>query len=238
VAAGVTLLLLLAVGGVGIALLTDEPKAETPALSSPTPTPSAPAQSPSTPPSASDSSSEPGSPLTDISSRATDPKPLTTAELFPEPTIVFNGTGYRVLGRKAVTNCRTAADGKLATAIMVSGCSQVVRATVAHPGGQYLVTVGVVNLPSQAAADQIYRLLDDPGRNGYFKRLNGTGIARNFEENRDTVVGSLARGHYVIFAVGGRAGSTSASLADEELKATLKDMRLYTNEAITKRSFG
>jgi hypothetical protein len=237
VAAGVVVLLLLAAGAIGIALLTDEeprpePTTAAPASTEPEPAPASAAPSPSVAPSPSA-----GATLTDLSSRATDPRPVTVAELFPDPTIAFNGTTYTVLGTDAATNCRETADGKLATALVVAGCSQVVRATVAHPGKQYLVTVGVVNLPSTAAADQIYRLLDDPGSNGYFKRLNGAGVARDFAANRDTVVGSLARGHYVIFAVGGRAGSTGASLADEQLKATLKDMRLYSNETITKRTF-
>jgi hypothetical protein len=233
IVAGAIVFILLICGGAGVALLLtsgdNEPKPGRTAAASPGP--STTAGTPTT------ESSAPGEPLSDITSRTTDPEPLTLAELFPNPTILFNSSTYTVLGRDAAANCRLAADGKVSNAVVVAGCSQVVRATVKDPTSQYLVTVGVANLPDEAAAEEIYQLLNDPTGNGYFTRLNGTGLARGFEDERDTIVGSLTRGHYVIFAVGGRADSKEASLADERLKNALKDMRLYANEIIDKRAF-
>jgi len=233
----VAVVVLLALGGVGVsALLTsDGPKPKETTAADPEPTAASPAPTPSD--AASPAPSPTGPSQSDIASRATDPKPLTLAEVFPGRAITFNGTTYQILGRDLVTDCGTAAGGNLSTALVSARCNQIVRATVTDPSSQYLVTVGIANLPDEAAADQIYKLLDDPAKNGYFNRLNGTGKAKDFASTRDTIIGSLARGHYVIYAVGGRAGSTSASLADEQLKTTLKDMRLYANESITKRSF-
>lgn len=224
-----TAFVLLICGGAGVVLLLtggDEPKNGVAS-----PAPSTTAEPPAESPSASQG------PSADISSRVTDPVPLTVAELFPNPTVFFNGSTYAVLGTDEATNCRMAADGKVSDAVVVSGCSQVVRATVKDPTSQYLVTVGVANLPDEAAANEIFELLSDPTGNGYFTRLNGTGLASGFEAERDTIVGSLTRGHYIIFAVGGRADTKEASLADERLKAALKDMRLYANEVIDRRAF-
>ncbi len=233
VAAGVVIVLLFVAGGFGIAELLSggEPAPSDTSTAAPTPSEDAPDQS--APPSAPPSGDQ-----VDISARSTDPKPLTLDEVYPGTTIAFNGAAYRIHGKDTVADCRTAADGALGAALAARGCSQVVRATAADESGQYLVTVGIANLPTQADADQIYQLMEDAAENGYFKRLSGTGPAKDFAATRDSVIGSMARGHYVIFAIGARGGTSGASLADEQLKTALKDLRLYSNERITRRSFG
>jgi hypothetical protein len=229
---GIAVLALLVGGGIGVALLVNGPEPKETAA--PAPEPSAPSVTAS--PTEAPSPASTGSAQIDIGARSTDPKPLTVAEVFPGQTVSFNGSTYRIHGTEATSNCKNGAYGQLATALGTAGCSQIVRATVADPSSQYLVTVGIANLPTQAASDDIYELLEDPAKNGYFTRLSGTGPAKDFASSRDTVIGSLARGHYVIFAIGGRAGSTGASLADEQLKTALKDLRLYANETLTARS--
>jgi hypothetical protein len=233
VAAGIVIVLLFVAGGFGVAELLSDGEPAPSETSTAAPTPSEDVPDPSAPPS-----TPPSGDQIDISARSTDPKPLTLDEVYPGTTIAFNGAAYRIHGKDTVADCRTAADGALAAALAARGCSQVVRATASDASGQYLVTVGIANLPTQADADQIYQLMEDAARNGYFKRLSGTGPAKDFAATRDSVIGSMARGHYVIFAIGARGGSSGASLADEQLKTALKDLRLYSNERITRRSFG
>jgi hypothetical protein len=194
-------------------------------------------QSPAAPgPTPSDAPGNTGSPKGDTSSRATDPKPLTVAELFPTPTILYNNSTYTVLGKHSAVSCGAVADGNVAAALTKNGCNQVVRGTVKDPTSRYIFTVGVANMPTRAAAAQVFTLLGMPDKNGFFSRLNGTDIARGFENNRATIVASFTHGHYVIFGIGGRAGTNTASLSDTRLSAGLKDMRFYVDQVISKRA--
>ncbi len=236
---GVAIVALLTAGGVGVGLLLSSGQSPDDTTTAPPTGEPTPSTSPSTQP-ASDTPPPPSPGATgtnvDISARASDPAPLTVAEVFPGKAISFNGATYTVHGTEAATDCKKASDATLGPALATAGCNQIVRATVSDPSNQYLVTIGIANLPTRLAADDVYERVEDPAKNGYFARLSGTGPAKDFAANRDTVVGSLARGHYVIFAIAGRPGTTGASLADEQLKTALRDLRQYANEVVSKRS--
>src|SRR6185369_8367392 len=84
----------------------------------------------------------------DIGSRTADPAPLTEAEVFPKAEIVAapNEPPYVVVKTQASDDCKIAATDDIAALLATGGCSQVVRATLKSPNGQYLITAGVFNL--------------------------------------------------------------------------------------------
>ena len=84
----------------------------------------------------------------DISSRDVDPAPLTEQEVFPQGTqltIPGNNQPYPILKTQASTDCHVAAEQDLGTLLTQLGCSQVVRATLKSPDGQYVMTAGIFN---------------------------------------------------------------------------------------------
>src|SRR5262249_6154375 len=97
----------------------------------------------------------------DISSQTADPAPLTEAEVFPSPTIqaVANEQPYQVLKTQASADCRGAATDQLGDLLVQTGCSQVVRATLKSPNGQYLITAGIFNLKDEAGANQAHEAI-------------------------------------------------------------------------------
>jgi hypothetical protein len=139
----------------------------------------------------------------DISSQAVDPAPLTEAELFPESTItpVPDEGAYEVLKTQAAEDCKTAATDELGTLLADQGCTQIVRATLKHPTGNYVVTAGLFNLKDQASAqaarDGIKPIID--AQKGRFNGLAASGadaIAR-----ASTQLGWNVAGHFLAYCV-------------------------------------
>jgi hypothetical protein len=89
------------------------------------------------------------SPITLLSSAATDPAPLDPSGLFPGPAFRFDNQSYT----RALTTgsgCASAATPSLAAVLARNGCRTVLRATYAD--GTTAVTVGVAVFDSAAAA--------------------------------------------------------------------------------------
>lgn len=223
---GLCVLALIACAGIGAAVIVSRDGGGSTDASSATARPSATTVSP-TPSSTR--------PAVDLASRATDPVPMTVAELFPSPAIVFSGSSFPVLAKDAPTNCLGAASGEAAKALSAAGCTQVVRATVRDATSRYVATVGVANLATEQAADTISARAKDPDKNGFFDRLSGSGVARHFANPRETIVGTLTKGHWVIFVSAARADARPPSLDDPNLTRILSELRLYVAGVLDRR---
>jgi hypothetical protein len=91
----------------------------------------------------------------DITSRETDPNPMTAADVFPAAEIIAdpNFPPYKRIGEvQAATDCRVGASGEVGKLLLTHQCNQVVRASFSAPDGKYFVTGGVFNLPDAAIA--------------------------------------------------------------------------------------
>jgi hypothetical protein len=142
----------------------------------------------------------------DITSRQTDPKPMTAADVFPSAEIIAdpNYPPYKLMGQvQASDDCRVAADGEVRKRLQAIGCSQVVRATFSSPDGKYFVTAGVFNLPdansaAQLSGDVVTLIADKQGRfTGYISDpdhnvvLGRAPLTHAFE----------VRGHFLVYTV-------------------------------------
>jgi hypothetical protein len=129
-----------------------------------------------------------------IASRATDPIPLSVAELYPR-RFSAAGISYSKTTQRRSANCTRAVVGsRLRLAIKHAGCTQVLRASYLS-ASKVMGTIGVLNLRTATVAKRAGRAAGPagliavlPGRHGPTKRLTkGTGI----EE-------AEVKGHYLI----------------------------------------
>lgn len=140
----------------------------------------------------------------DITSRATDPQPLTSDEVFGQPEIAMvpGASPYRLLLRHIDGDCRVAATGDLDDLLQEHGCSQVVRATLIAPVAGYPVTAGVFNLADEDAARSVSRRLKAlvEGGDG---RVAGMAVddATRPLESPVTQVSWHTRGHFLVYCV-------------------------------------
>jgi hypothetical protein len=130
-----------------------------------------------------------------IGSRASDPQPLTVAQLFPASFTV----GGQVITRTATAagaRCVAALEGaNIRSAIRKASCNQVVRATYISPSGRMMGTIGVLNLSTASHAVKAIRSADagdfirqlKAKRGPTHKIGGGTGIEV-----------AAAKGHYLI----------------------------------------
>ncbi|MET0419674.1 MAG: hypothetical protein ABW022_26965 [Actinoplanes sp.] len=134
-----------------------------------------------------------------LGSRTDDPDPLTLPEVFPgAQRIEAAGSSYRVTMRHLDADCQTATTGALGQVLTEHGCSQVVRAVLTAPYGDYEVTAGVLNLADAAGAadvDSRLRQLVETGDGG-FAALGGAPSAAATAQ-----VGWHALGHYLLYCV-------------------------------------
>jgi len=163
----------------------------------------------------------------DIGSRAADPAPLTTNEVFPYALlrVAADGEPYRVRLTHADTDCHTAATGQLADLLDTLGCSQVVRADLIPPADGLLVTAGVFNLSDAAGADRAHEQVKpivDTGRGRF-----GAGAARPAPDplaNGSAQVGWNVRGHFLVYCVVARADGHAVPDDDPSAQRIISDL--------------
>jgi hypothetical protein len=153
----------------------------------------------------------------DISSQEVDPEPLTTDEVFPAEEIVVQPAEppYIVLASEQSGDCGVAAADAMAELFDDLGCSQVVRATLRSPTEAYLITGGVVNLATEADADQAYsdiKPLIEDGTGRFLGLLAGDGTEPIVLS--ETVAIWDFRGHYLMYTLIARADGEEFSDAD------------------------
>ncbi len=87
-----------------------------------------------------------------IGTRATDPVPLTAAELYPAK-VASHGAVYTRARKAEGDNCHAALIGSgLQAAVKRGACSQTLRATYLSKAAKVMATIGVFNLKTAAAA--------------------------------------------------------------------------------------
>src|SRR6266446_9955743 len=107
-----------------------------------------------------------------IDSVATDPKPITRAEIFPNGRVTIGGRQFALVAAVVNRKCALAARGSFAAALTASGCERVVRATYVDSSKRFAVTAGVAALPTKALAERVNRA-KKLKRNVWFAALNG-----------------------------------------------------------------
>ncbi|MFI6075966.1 hypothetical protein ACIA5C_30875 [Actinoplanes sp. NPDC051343] len=147
-----------------------------------------------------------------LASRSADGTPLTLQEVFPDRAEVRppGGTAaYRVTMTHIDSQCSIATVGALGNLLGGHGCSQVVRASLTAPYGNYQVTAGLFNLADAAGASAVdaqLRHLVETG-DGSFAAMAagepGPGPATPAVAGQ---VGWHARGHYLLYCVITRPG--------------------------------
>ena len=171
----------------------------------------------------------------DISTRDVDPVPLTEQEVFPQGTqltIPGNNQPYPILKTQASTDCHVAAEQDLGTLLTQLGCSQVVRATLKSPDGQYVMTAGIFNLrdePAAAQADQAIKPTVD-AQKGRFTGLLAGGPTDALVR-APTHLSWFVRGHFLAYAIIARADAqpipaddpTAARIATDLVETHLRD---------------
>lgn len=175
----------------------------------------------------------------DISSRQADPKPLTAKEVFPADEIVVtpDEPAYRVLKRQAGKDCRVGAAGEMAKLLTSLGCSQVVRATLRSPTGDYLVTGGIFNLEDKAgtefARDKIRPIVDD-GEGRFAGMVAGKGTEPVATSSAH--VGWDTRGHYLMYCVIARSDGKKFADDDPYAAQILYDIvELHLRDAVLEK---
>ncbi|MEH0843177.1 hypothetical protein V6U81_12395 [Micromonospora sp. CPCC 205711] len=216
---GAAVLALLGLCGIGAAALLVDRSSNDPAVEDTQQ--AAPAEQPS----AADPSAGPAQ--QDLDSRDTDQQPLTAAEVFPgRKLVVADGQpAYEVLKTQSGGACAVAATGEISDLLVRLGCSQVVRATLRSPDGQYLITAGLFNLTdvasAQRARDRIRQLLD--ARQGRFRGMpadDDTGSIATAAAR----VGWQVRGHYIAYCLVTRADSGAVAAGDSAVRGIIYDL--------------
>jgi hypothetical protein len=83
--------------------------------------------------------------------------PITTNQIFPHAQVAADGLRFSRVIAVLNKNCAVTARGAFAAALTATGCRRVARATFVDSGRQYVVTTGVAELPSVAAASPVNR---------------------------------------------------------------------------------
>jgi len=141
----------------------------------------------------------------DISSQQVDGRPLSLEEVFPDPLIrLVPGAAPYPIGMTHIdTDCDIATTGTLGVLLDDHGCTQVVRASLTAPYGDYRVTAGIFNLTRARDAAEIGDQLGDEvetGESGFAAMATGLPGA-------DPAVQPLAqagwrsRGHFLAYCV-------------------------------------
>jgi hypothetical protein len=147
----------------------------------------------------------------DLRSRAADPAPLSLTEVFGDPAQVAapGGSGpYRIAMTHIDGDCRIAATGALRDRLTAHGCTQVVRASLTTPYGDYRVTTGLFNLADAAGAaelDASVRSLVETG-DGSFATMAAGPPGTDPATAPASRVGWHSRGHYLLYCVITRPG--------------------------------
>ncbi|HEY0933823.1 MAG TPA: hypothetical protein VGD91_08780, partial [Trebonia sp.] len=132
-----------------------------------------------------------------IAARTDDPKPVTTAELYPQKfTNETDKISYSLVSTKLDTKCSTAVIGPdLVTALKAGQCTQVLRASYVSGNGKIMGTIGVVNLATTNGAHHAGKVV---GQKDFIAPLTAAkGVASKLG-NGTGVVEAEYKGHYLI----------------------------------------
>ena len=170
------------------------------------------------------STSAAGPKARDISNRDVDPAPLTEQEVFPTPQITAGTSAYAMLKSQA-GDCPTSATDDLAALLGQVGCTQVVRATLKSPDGQFLVTAGIFNLKDKVGAEQAFNgikpIID--AQKGRFTGL-AAGDGTDAIVRAPTTLGWQPEGHFLVYCIVARLDSKPIPTEDPTSKQVITDL--------------
>ena len=144
-------------------------------------------------------------PADELGSRAVDATPLTLEEVFPDPAQVHPAgrPAYQITMTHIDSECRIATTGALGALLEDGGCTQVVRASMTAPYGDYQVTAGLFNLADAAGAaavdDRLRRLVETG--DGSFAAMATGEPGTDPATAPASQVGWHSRGHYLLYCV-------------------------------------
>jgi hypothetical protein len=151
--------------------------------------PTAPASSPAAKPTAATG------PLgAKLKNRATDPRPLTLAEVFKHRRF----GKYVMTAKRQDGNCAKVVHGtRFSAALKSGGCTQMLRATFSTTDGKLIGSIGVANLRTDTAAKKVQAA--GAGKDAWLLPLPGTGSTKKI--GKGSALGTAeARGHYVLLS--------------------------------------
>ncbi len=174
---------------------------------------------------------------TDIDSRATDPEPLTTDEVFPTNALQLGMVRYEVQASEEVTQCPETVSGNAAAALRRLDCTQLIRAAISDPDRTFLITTGILNLASTEGVNTLADVLRGEG-GGNFDMIVPTDMTVNAARARP--LHFSRNGHYLTFATGVPIESTEGEniFESDELAQALNITRVLTADALERRQLG
>ncbi len=152
-----------------------------------------------------------------ITTRTTDPVPLSLGEVFPS-RFSIPGASYAMTTSQARKACTPAVVGsKLRRAVRHGGCSQVLRASYLSTGTKLMGTIGVLNLQDYARA---HAAGDVTGPSEFILQLDGHKGPTKHLTSGTGIEEAIAKGHYLILVWGeftsGHAPRTKHQRAEVE----------------------
>jgi hypothetical protein len=149
---------------------------------------------------------------------------VTVGELSAATYTGSSGT-FAKTGDDSSQDCATSVDQTAGVLIKSLGCTQTVSITAVNAGKDCVVTFGVLNMPNQAAADQVV--------NGMSGGKRGSFVPRRHENPAEGQAGGDAStwwflmqtyGHYVTYASGAYSKGTKVADRDPTMVACDTDM--------------
>src|SRR6266536_1262383 len=135
-----------------------------------------------------------------INNVATDPKPITRAEIFPNRSLSVRSRQFARVAATVNRNCALTARGSFARALKADKCERVVRATFVDSSKRFVITAGVAALPTKTLAKRANRA-KRLKRNIWFAGLDGP--RQSGAQSISTTGGyayGVVDGRYIIFA--------------------------------------
>lgn len=173
----------------------------------------------------------------DISSREVDSAPLTVDVVFPTKEISAAEPDlppYTMVGEaQAEDDCRYVGDGQVKTLLgsnvpdtSTPICSQFIRASFLSYDGRYHATVGVLNLPDKATADDVAQKIKGFGESG-----EGTLTGWPSDPSVNSVLFRApphlhmeVYGHFLLYAVAVHKDGSQMSADDQGAKVVVYDL--------------
>jgi hypothetical protein len=153
-----------------------------------------------TPPSPASSASEPLRLASKIDNVRTDPKPITSAEIFPGTTASVAGRHFTRVAAVVNRHCALTARGSFGKALKRNRCERVVRATYVDSSKRFVVTAGVAALPTKTLAKRANRA-KRLKRNIWFAGLDGPrGTGAESISTTGGYAYGVVEGRYIVFA--------------------------------------
>jgi hypothetical protein len=129
----------------------------------------------------------------------TDPKPITTAEIFPDGQLSASGRQFVRVATAVSSNCARSARGSFARALTADRCERVVRATYVDTAKRFAITAGVAALPTKTLALRANRA-KRLSQNIWFAGLDGSrGSGAQRVSRSGGYAYGVVDGRYIIF---------------------------------------